>query len=595
MYGLHHFRQGALQWTLVERENTSQTAKPYKYLDLSYVDLINDTVVDIETGRVRPEGPWEGTTTMEFGRWCFFLNGHDAPIRWNGREKNPVGFLERPAPPLISIAPENQIGDTGNTSPGLGEFGERFAYGYAVTLISDTGAMSPPSEIAYVAGKNDDTVSAGGTLRKLSALVHIARQASHIRGVLLWRTANVQDVSTVGQQGAALYLLRAFPTGGRMTFIDGTRDERLLEELDRDTVGLFPTGATTMRMFKGYAFADGGPANPTRLRFSSAQHIEQFPDINYLEVGDQTTGRITGLYATKNALVVFKERGIYLVRGAGGSFSVDALTEDIGHVAGQNALKEVPGLGLVFWTEAGPYVLIGALENTGTPTTWRFIGQGLARTWHTRVNTKALRSVRAEVNLNDRELWVLVPEGGDDRATLGLVFHYESSGWSVREGFNAQCLTSTRDHAGVMLLGTTDGYVKTYTHAEDPPSLPEYRSAWLDLGGERTQVRHVTLEGLTVGAELDFEWRVDRHPVGYQAGPEDRRDLDDYERVLPKWGTARLGTDTWYREYPSGVRFDLYQCNGFTMQWRVRGNRLALSGADVLFVPSATHFKERNS
>jgi hypothetical protein len=31
------------------------------------------------------------------------------------------------------------------------------------------------------------------------------------------------------------------------------------------------------------------------------------------------------------------------------------------------------------------------------------------------------------------------------------------------------------------------------------------------------------------------------------------------------------------------------------MQWRVRGNRLALSGADVLFVPSATHFKERNS
>ena len=198
------------------------------------------------------------------------------------------------------------------------------------------------------------------------------------------------------------------------------------------------------------------------------------------------------------------------------------------------------------------------------------------------------------MNHADRELWVLVPEGGDDRATLGLVYHYETGGWSIRPGYGAQCVTATRGHRARMLFGLTAGGVSTYTHAENPPSLPEYRSAWLDLGGERSQVRHVKLEGLTLGADYQFEWRVDRHPVGWETAQDDRLQGDDYERVLPKWGTARWDTDSWYEEYPTGVRFDLYQSNGFTLQWRARGNRIAVAGAEVYFVPSATHIKERN-
>ena len=195
----------------------------------------------------------------------------------------------------------------------------------------------------------------------------------------------------------------------------------------------------------------------------------------------------------------------------------------------------------------------------------------------------------------DREVWLLVPDGGDDRASLGLVFHYEANGWSIREGYGSQCLTATRDHRARMYFGAlgTSG-VRTYNHGVNPPSLPEYRSSWLDLGGERTQVRHVKLHGLTLGADVGFDWRVDHVPVGWEAGPDTRLKGDDYERVLPEWDTAVWGTDSWYREYPTGLRYDLYLCNGFTLQWRATGNRLALTGADITFVPSATHVKERN-
>lgn len=598
VYGLYEFTQhgGGRRWTIVEHEDTTASARPYKYINLSYIDHRADDLVDIETGRMRVEGPWRGSTFLENDNWVYILNGYDTPIRWNGRQKVDVGFQTAPPAPEVSVMPENQLGGQ-DTHPGLGELEERWRYGWAISHVNDLGAVSPPSPITFVSAQNDATSTPAANRRKKGALIQMGAAPANVRGVLLWRTANVQDVSTVGQQGAALYLVRAFKGGGAISYVDGTPDEQLLEELDPDQVGAFPVGATVAKLFNGTLFVDGGATSPTRLRYSSAQNIEQFPDINYIPVGSEGSGRVTGMVATKNALVVFKERGIYLVRQdqTRFGFRADTLTEDVGHLAGPNALREVPGLGVVFWNEAGPHLLRGALENTGTVTEWRFIGQGLANTWPTRVNTKALPAMRAEVNHEDRELWVLVPEAGDDRATLGLVFHYESGGWSVREGFASQCITSTRDHRGGILLGGIAGGVRRYTKGQNPPSLPEYRSAWLDLGGERTQVRHVKLEGLTVGAELDFEWRVDRHPVGYQAGPENRKDSDDYERVLPKWGTARLGTDTWYREYPSGVRFDLYQCNGFTMQWRVRGNRLALSGADVLFVPSATHFKERNS
>jgi hypothetical protein len=593
VYSLYHFVQGGRSWTMVEYEDTTATARPYKYLSLAYVDQYNDTLVDLDTGRVRVDGPWRGTTYLEHNNWLYALKGYDAPIRWNGREKLPVGFSAIPAPPTVSLGPISELGGQ-VLSIGLGEFQERWTYGWAVSLVNDQGALSPPSAITYLRGSNP--AQTGTTPpRKLTALIQTDRYPGHVRGVILWRTGNVESVSTVGQQGAAMYFVRAFSTGGKMTWVDGTPDTRLLTELDRDQVGLFPGGASIARLFKGTLFVDEGPSAPSRIRYSSPQHHEQFPGINYLQVGDETSGKVTGMLATRNALVVFKQRGIYLIRGnQSAGFRVDTLTEDVGCVA-PRSIVEVPGLGAVFLSESGPHVLVGALENTGTPTDVRFIGQGVAQTWAQRVNTKALASCRAEVNVADREVWFLVPEGGDDRPLLGLAFHYEANGWSVREGYASQCLTATRDHRARLLFGAVGSSgVRTYTHAENPPVLPEYRSAWLDLGAERTQVRHVQLQGLTLGADIDFDWRVDHVPVGWTAGPDVRLQGDDYERVLPEWGTAVWGTASWYREYPTGLRYDLYACNGFTVQWRATGYRIALTGADLTFVPTATHLKKRN-
>jgi len=595
IHSLHWFaqHQGGRQWLVFEHESGNN-------LILAYLNFPADQVTTIQSGRRLVRGPWIGTSYLESGDWIVALNGYDTPIRWNGKELVEFGFSALPPPPTVRFAGFDAADATftipaggldnfaGPFQRGVGEAQEPYAYGYATTWVNDRGMESPPSAITWIRGDNPD-----GTVNLIEGLgsnfVHMPAAPAHVRGQRLYRTQNVRDVSTSGQQGHALYLVEEFATGGEVAFVDDAPDSELGLLLNQDLLGLMPPGARFAQVFKDTLFTDGGASAQSRLRYSAPRLVEQMPEVNYLLCGDATTGQIVALKSTKNALLVFKRRGIYLLKGDPRvGFFTETLTEDLGCAASRSVI-ELPGIGTLFLSDDGPYVLEGALENTGTPTALRFIGQNIAETWLTRINKKALAAARAERFLREREVWLQIPVGGDDRASLGLVLHYDAAAWSLREGFPFSCLAEARDHRGHLFGGSWDSahrgvhvVTRGSSDLDGDPLQATFGSSWVMLG-KREVWREVTLHVLDLHAAITVEWHVDREPLDWNPGPADRL-ADDYETTRDRWGSARWGSARWWPQIPTWVRCSLHNARGFDLQWRALGADLELLGADLTLV-----------
>jgi len=614
IFSIHWFaqHQGGRQWVVFERK-TGTT------LDARYVDFAADSSVSIQGGRTLVNGPWGGTTYFEIGNWLYLINGYDRAVRWNGDELVDVGFSSAPPPPTLSPSGYDQadadysgaqaIYDSANFQRGVGQRATgsepvRWAYGYAITWVNDLGQESPPSPIVFLEDENPGEPSGGGPpptppiKGRRSVLLHSPAAPANVRGTRVYRTADVSGVSTVGQQGFALYFHSEY-AAAEVSINDDTPDAELGAEFDPDSVGIWPQSARYAQTFKGTLFVDGGTEAPSRVRFSAAGLPEQMPEINHLTVGDATTGPIMGLKSTHNALVVFKRRGIYLVKGRNPSFLVETLTEDVG-CAAPRSIVEVPGVGTMFISDDGPYILEGALENTGTPTRLAYLGAPIAKTWRTRVNTKALLSCRATRHMRDREVWLQVPADGQDRPSLGLVYHYTASGWSLRVGYPFSCLTEDRGHQGLLYAGSwdTDSHegVHVYTRGHDLNGgalSSSYESAWIDLG-KRTLVRNVEVDYLNVGRALTFEWHVDRDVLVWTAGPDGTLRSKDVERNRDAWGLGVWDTASWQPLVPVLARYDTHQANGFEFQFRVTSTDLSVLGHAVVVKPDAADQRKRN-
>lgn len=597
VHSLHWFSQhsGGRQWLLCEHEDTTSGT-----LDLAYLNFSNDTLTAIETDRIRVPGPVAGSTYFEQGDWVYILNGYDAPKRWNGFEYVRVGFDVRPPPPSANPSGYDEADANFNASPndfggpfqrGLGveesssdANASRYLYGYAIQGINDRGMASPASEIVWVNGQNTDYNS--GTLRGAgSVTVEIPELPSHYRAVRLLRTVNLYGAGAT--LGASLYPIADFATGGNVAYADGTPDSDLIVAYDPDDHGLWPFRARYGQIFKNVLFVDDGD----RIRYSAPVFIEQMPEQNFLVLGDSTAGPVMGFKSTKNALVVFKRRGIYLIKGnPSDGFWPETLTEDFG-VASPRAIVEVPGLGTLFLSDEGPYVLVGALEDTGTPTRIEYIGESLSRTWREEVNTRALASARVGRNLRDREVWFQVPADGDDRPTLGLVYHYALGAWSKRTGYPFGCFAETRDHRGYLYAGSWDTSadakrgIHVYTRGEVLPGpvaiSSTVSSPWLETG-ERSLPHHLTLQVLNTGRAFTLDWRAERDDV--YTGPEDVTVyLRDYERDRDAWGTATWDVASWQSTAPVLLPMPLVLDAAFHFQWRLVGAKVAVLGYEVSY------------
>lgn len=615
VHSIHWFAQhnGGRQWTILEAGSP---------VTLSFLDHASGSHNPIQTGRTLVEGPWIGTHYWDDGNWTYIINGYDEPVRWDGDRLVRIGFGVAPPRLLATFAPHDQLDadytpvvptyfrGTFGFQRGIGEVGVSDAtpwlYGYAYTWINDRGHESPASPIVYVRQNNPEFVPGGpaGSQNKeghKSVLLQIPASPANVSGIRVYRTSNVHGATTVGQQGAALYFHSEYSAAGKITIIDDTPDRELFFLFQPDSTGLFPGGARFAAKFKGTLFVDEGVNSPSRVRFSSPLLIEQMPSINYLIVGDTRSGPVTGMQSTRNALVVFKKRGIYLIKGdpRGGFFS-ETLTETVGCVA-PRAIEEIPGVGLLFFAEDGPYVLLGALENTGTITEARFIGERIPLVWEREVNVKALDAARSVRYGRDQEVWVQLPGGGDDRNTLGLVFHYANpKGWSIRRAYNWSCMTATDDHRHLLIAGSWDTNHKgvwVYTQATDKDGdavETELRSAWVN-NGQRVITRNVNLRVVGYGRVQVFEFHKDRESIVWQPSHDAGRESTDLESERPIWGRDIWDlTKFWADHVPVTVKYDLDAVNAFDFQWRVTSARIGIIGYDTSYRPFVSNIERLN-
>lgn len=585
---------GARRFLVYEHEDAAGA------VTLRSVDWAGSGSNTIQSGRARIQGPNVGTWYSAQANWLYILNGEDAPVRWDGLgEVVRVGFESPPPAPRV-VGPG--VHSVSSTSGGFHRQDEAFAnyvagfhlhdfqhgvgpqpdltlagsgnqpwtYGYAVSWVNDRGNESPLSEIIYVKGH----VYNPGALETFwpSIRIYIDRAPKHVYGMRLYRTRQMYDLEPL-TQGVQVYLHTEFATGGYSVLNDGKADRDLGPVFNPDSVGVTPRGARFFALFKGVSFVGPLPENPGRIQYSAPVFIEQFPEANWLPIGDQDSGHITGMYPTKNALVVFKQRGIYLIKGDPvNGFHSETLTEDVGSAG---PVKEVPGVGLCFLADSGPYLLLGALENTGTPTQVVYIGGPIGDTWRRRVSVPSLASARmATVNAN-RELWIQVPADGSARQTLGLVYHWELTAWSIRDNWPIAAMATSRDAYGRLYLGSWDSAGHPGIFIAGPgfstkggdALAPSYTTAWLDTD-RRLLPAAVSPYVRGLGVDLSVQLRTERRPELITVH-DTSRTSHDTERNEERWGTALWGADLSWEGYTlTRVRYSVSAPQSFEVQFK---------------------------
>ena len=462
---------------------------------------------------------------------------------------------------------KTEVNDTSQLGVGFSDAADiKFGYRYKVTFVNERGQESPASDNAtLVRGKNDKEKR-----RLLTLFLPKGPKGTVARRI--YRTQDIRDsagVLRVRAYGSEFFFLKELQDNVTNIFVDGRKDTQLGSLLDESQLGEFPTSTTMMANFKNTMFLCG--ENSNQVRFSYPRAPEVFPTNNLLDIGDADSGPITGMYTTKNALVVFKSKGVYLVKGdpANGFFTF-TLTRDVGCIASQS-IREVPGQGLVFMAFDGVYLLEGALENTGTITGITRLSQPIDEEF-SRINISAARAVRSVLNSRDREYWLIVPLIGDVVANHLLKFHWEVGEWSVSPNFYVAGAVETRDHRNYVVIANRQPLAKglhVYSRAYDTkgvsfyPVTPIYRTIHLAMKGLYSSFALVRLQVSAIGYgnnDLTANIYTNRDiSTAYTTSlsRDQKRALEDYS--APVYGTTTWDQSgvTWAKHRPITVRFDL--------------------------------------
>jgi hypothetical protein len=599
---LHWFSQhnGARQWLLWEDSAGRLRRFWPKFPHTPYIVLYDrdgNRWDGEERARYIHRTPSAGTQSAVWGGRMYLVNGQDEPIVFDGRVTGRAGYIRAPSPPSggvvfrgFSTTSTSYWLGTRLRSQGLGssypferedsEAGDAklCAYKYKVTFVNRRGQESPMSEPSNLV-----QFECGDSGKKRFVHLSIPVGDSETVARRLYRTRDVFDEfghPVDRSYGYNYYFLKEVQDNVTEYIEDGISDSNLGSLTDPEDFGPWPSQAKFIGSFKNTLFLAGMPNN--QIRFSAPNMPEVFPDLNLFDISEGDGGDITGMYPTKNAMVVFKRRGIYLIKGdPSRGFYVQTLTKDIGCIAA-DSVAEVPGVGLVFLSESGIYALEGALENTGSPTAITEISVPI-RQWFDDLSDSALAGAIGVVYHRDREFWLCVPALGDVYNTMVLVFHYSVGSWSRRFDFPVRSAVETKDHRGYLFFGSGDSGnrpgVYVYTHseirlgdewgtpvtAETASSIktisPIYKTAPLNFGGVYSGVHpaYVNIYAVAHGSNgLSLNLNVNRSIDRSFESPKTRKQqhlidpLDSYGDDLYYDGDTEWG---YYR--PTPFRYDV--------------------------------------
>lgn len=574
---------GARQWLVYEATGASSSTYDWTAWN-------GATLLTLQASRSAVGAVDMPTQYLTAGNWLYAVNGRDAPLRWDGHEVVRVGFDVGPRAPVLEVIDAVDLwpADVNNYASGQNSAHQRgvgpyvttgsspWKYVYAFAWLNDLGMQSPLSGRSAITGTND-------TDGKLFVRVSLPGAPPQARGWVLYRSENIVDITLVDEQNVHLYAHSAGEFAFQAALLDGTPDNELGSRLDPTPLLGIPPRARLAAVFRNQMYL----ASSDRLYRSLPLRLEEFPEDHVMRVGNRDSGEITALYATRNALLVFKRRAIYMVREGGDGVVLQTLTETSG-CASPSGVVEVPGLGVMFLDEDGPKLLAGSPDEAGELAVVQPM-PGVRRLWRRRVNTSALVAAVSVLNWADREAWFQVPADGSDQPSLGFVYHVTTGAWSVREGYPAASMVATRDHRNLVMVGSygtgDQSGVWVYSQASSTAAgtalSPLWRSAWISLNDPTLTYIPRSLQGyvLANARALTLQHRSNRSPVN-QLSTAMSATAKDTETTSPGvWGTALWSTtETWADLGPVPVRWDVQLGAGKVReaQFEIAGDRPAL-------------------
>lgn len=436
----------------------------------------------IELGsRSIPKPTEVGTQLVDCRGFALLLNGKDAPIKFWGRERiEPFSWTIKPgaptlyapqpetiepAPTATSVDPNKTTIKFGASSDlGLGDSanGSVNTYGYRIAFLSNTGSVSPMSEMSVINWSIDNTDQEG---RYGIFIASIPVGPAGTVGRIIYRTRNMKD----GLQPGYADVYETFRINENVTTqaIDIHPDSRL----NVTPASIFGSSAIGSDHKCGAMFDNRvWLAANNSIIYSEANLYEQFPTFNYLETGNGSP--VTALVPYYNGLLVFRERSIDVIRRTPeGSYMIGVLDSSVGTTA-TNTIAVVPGIGVMFLASDGVRSIEGGLEG-GSTIKVKEIGKPLSEEW-SRLSRGSLARACAVFSLRDAEYWVHYPADGSFENTRGAVYHLPTGGWSLRnndEGATAatgafRFTSMTIDDAGYTVFGTApvnaSGLVSTW-------------------------------------------------------------------------------------------------------------------------------------
>ena len=584
----------------------------------SFLKDIRNTEFSAETedgGRKRyvPRTSDIGSQSCTFGGRLYIVNGVDEPIVYDGNVVDRAGYYEKPGQPKANVVVrafhnENISDGGGDTdyflgtrlkSWGLGSLkpkgarskngakdfidGKLAGYQYRVTYVNSRGQeseMSEPSDMCVFE-------CADGKKRFVQIQLPIGDDSTVARR--LYRTHDQLDDfgNSIGAQvGRNFYFVREIKDNETNMFEDGLPDTSLGFLIDDYEFGKYPMQAKFIASFKNTIFLTGGPDN--LLRYSASGMPEVFPQRNVIDLGDSDAGKITGMYASTNSLVVFKEYGVYLVKATpDGSFTYQTISRDIGCIA-PNSIKDVPFTGLVFLSHTGIFALKGFLEDSNSPTSITDLSTPIKEIMD-RVCMSSSYGAIACLNRRDKEFWMCVPTIGEKNNLL-LVWHYEVGAWSIRKNYPIGCAVEIRGPSSDVIFGSCDSevpgifiYSQYFKNKNEEGSTsgkegdsadkllkretykdyPVYETSPIKINGSygSAQIAYINIYAVAYGdIPLKLNFKVNRNQeVVLDSNKEMDQQHVDLSEKLPTWGSnrTRWGHSKWGYHRPVVIRFDV--------------------------------------
>ena len=575
---LHWFAQhnGGLQWLVYEtsagklRYFNGSRAPVAPWTDVYYID--GKAMDGTNYKRKVVSTPWEGTQFATFAARLYLVNGFNKPLVFDGRKASPAGYDISPDTPSADFANNGGIDRVAQSQllgvgyPNNGSTDITSTFRYRVSFINERGNESPLSQPIQISV----TASRTNSVQTQSLItVEIPRGPEGTVARRIYRTQNARDVS--GDLRTKVFSEEFFfhsEIQDNVTdmFIDGLPDSALGSLVDDLDFGVFPQQSSMIALFKGRSFVAG--ENDNIVRYSRPNFPEMFPVDNQLDLSDTSGSRITALYATKNSLVAFKDRGIYLIKGdSTDGFFAQTLTRDIGCLA-PSSIREVPGLGLMFLSSDGIYVLEGALENTGTRTAVVKMSTPI-RDLIRDINFSAVENCRSIIYHRDREYWLSVPIKGNQRATRTLKFSYEVGAWSYMEDMPIKDMTETEDHRGYLFFVSNEAatkgihhYNRGYLTKAGTALQTQYETSDIPFGSVYENFVPVRVQGRIIGYgnnDLEMNFTTNRELTqAYETNKttQQKRPLED--KNISVYGTTAWGDGSVYAQHrPVYARFDI--------------------------------------